>query len=54
VGIIFTAKAWHEPEMEFSLYLGLGFIAYGVWTFIRVRRYAAIVARIPEGESSKP
>ena len=53
MGLIFTVTGLREPRMDFTLFLGLGFLAYGLWTFIRVRRYAALVAKLPDSTDGK-
>ena len=50
MGIVFTLKGLSDPRLDFILYLGVGFIAYGSWTFVRARRYAAIIARLPDSK----
>ncbi len=47
MGVIFTLTGLGEPHIAFILYLGIGFLAYGGWTFVRAYRYAAIVAKLP-------
>jgi hypothetical protein len=54
MGLIFTLTGLREPRMDFTLYLGIGFLAYGVWTFIRVYKYASIVAKLPDSSESQP
>ncbi len=53
MGLVFALKGLNEPRLDFILILGIGFIAYGVWTFVRARRYAAIVAQLDEASKSK-
>lgn len=53
MGAVFTVKALQEPRFDFILYLGLGFLGYGIWSALRVRRYAAIVAKLPGGEDPR-
>jgi hypothetical protein len=48
IGLVFIARGFQEPEMDFTFYLGIGFLVYGLWTLVRGRRYAAIVAQLPD------
>ena len=53
VGLLFTFTGLREP-MDFTLYLGLAFLVYGLWTLIRTFRYAAaIVAKLPDSTDSQ-
>lgn len=52
MGLVFTGKGLQEPRLDFVLYLGVGFLGYGIWSFIRVRRYAAIVAKLPGADDA--
>jgi len=54
MGLIFTLTGVRESEMGFTLYLGIGFLAYGVWNFVRVYKYASIVAKLPDSTESQP
>jgi len=54
MGLIFTLTGLRESGIGFTLYLGIGFLAYGVWTFVRVHKYAAIVAKLPDAADSQP
>ena len=48
MGIIFAMMGMDEPEMDFTLFLGVGFILYGIWTTYRAYKYARIVAQFPD------
>jgi hypothetical protein len=47
MGCIFTFSGI-KNHTDTSLYLGIAFLVYGLWSFFRVYKYATIVAKIPE------
>ena len=51
MGLLFTFTGLKDPRMDFTLYLGVAFLIYGLWTLIRTFRYAAIVAKLPDAET---
>ena len=50
MGVIFTSLGLEEGHLRFSLYLGVGFLAYGLWTLLRAWRYSKLVSTIPKEE----
>lgn len=52
MGIVFVITGLSEPHMDFTFYLGVGFLAYGIWNLVRAHKYAGIVAKLPD--SDKP
>lgn len=53
MGIFFAARGYNSVELGFTFYMGAIFVAYGVWTLVRMSRYAKIVAKLPKIESEK-
>lgn len=54
MGLLFVFMGVKEPQMEFTLYLGVGFVVYGIWTLFRARRDTALVAQLMEATERKP
>ncbi len=54
MGLIFIFTGLKNPTLGFTFNLGIGFLAFGIWTFIRVRKDAAIVAKLPTTTDSQP
>ena len=52
-GLIFTFTGLKEGRMDFTLYIGVAFLIYGLWTLIRAFRYAAIIAKLPDETEPK-
>ena len=52
-GVIFTGTGWQDSKAGFPWFFGLAFLAYGVWSLIRIRRYANLVAKLPGAIETK-
>lgn len=54
MGLLFMFTGLREPTLDFTLYLGVAFLVYGLWTLVRTFRYAAIVAKLPDATDNQP
>lgn len=48
MGIVFGFTGLKEPHLDFTLFLGMGFVVYGIWILVRAHRHAGIVAGLPD------
>ena len=51
MGIVFGVTGLREPHLDFTFYLGAGFISYGIWNLVRAYKYAGIVAKLPDSNA---
>ncbi|WP_038167133.1 hypothetical protein [Verrucomicrobium sp. BvORR106] len=53
MGLIFVFVGLKNRQLDFPIYLGGAFTAYGLWTLSRSFRHAAIVSQLPEESPPK-